>query len=75
MRYSNYGSGSVDLRIKKNSSMIYARSYKASYDMNFESLNVTTITNMSANHYVEFVIGSNMSVYEDDSYMLGYLIG
>ena len=55
--------------------MIYARSYKASYDMNFESLNVTTITNMSANHYVEFVIGSNMSVYEDDSYMLGYLIG
>ena len=75
MRYSNYGSGSVDLRIKKNSSVIYARSYKASYDMNFESLNVTTITNMSANHYVEFVIGSNMSVYEDDSYMLGYLIG
>ena len=75
MRYSNYGSGSVDLRIKKNSSVIYARSYKASYDMNFESLNVTTITNMSANHYVEFVIGANMSVYSDDSFMLGYLLG
>ena len=75
MRYSNYGSGSVDLRIKKNSSVIYARSYKASYDMNFESLNVTTITNMSANHYVEFVIGANMSVYSDDSFILGYLLG
>ena len=75
MRYSNYGNGSVDLRIKKNSSLIYARSYKASYDMNFESLNVTTITNMSAGHYVEFVIGANMSVYSDDSYMLGYLLG
>ena len=75
MRSSSSGSGPNDLRIKKNSSLIYARSYKASYDVNFESLNVTTITNMSANHHVEFVIGSNMSVYSDDSFMFGYLLG
>ena len=77
MRYSNNGSGSVDLRIKKNASLILARSYRANYSTegNFASMNVTTITNMSANHYVEFILGANMSVYEDDSYMLGYLLG
>ena len=75
MRSSNNGSGSIDVRIKKNTALMHARSYKASYSTNFESINVTTITNMTAGHYVEFHIGANMSVYEDDSYMLGYLIG
>ena len=75
MRYSSNGSGSMDLRIKKNSGLIYARSYKASYSTNFEGMNLTTITNMTAGHFVEFILGANMSVYHDDSYMLGYLIG
>ena len=77
MRYSNNGSGSMDLRIKKNASLILARSYRANYSTegNFASMNVTTITNMTAGHNVTFVIGANMSVYEDDSYMLGYLLG
>ena len=75
MRYSNNGNGSYDIRIKKNNSLILARSYKAGYTQNFESLNVTTITNMTGGHYVTFNIGSSMSTYEDDSYMLGYLLG
>ena len=75
MRFSNNGNGSYDIRIKKNNSLILARSYKAGYTQNFESLNVTTITNMTGGHYVTFNIGSSMSVYEDDSYMLGYLLG
>jgi len=75
MRASSNGSGSMDLRIKKNTGLILARSYKASYSTNFEGMNLTTITSMTAGHYVEFTLGANMSVYEDDSYMLGYLIG
>ena len=75
MRDSSNGSGSMDLRIKKNTGLIWARSYKASYSTNYESMNVTTITNMTAGHFVEFILGANMSVYYDDSYMLGYLIG
>ena len=75
MRYSGNGSGSMDLRIKKNTGLIWARSYKASYSTSYESMNVTTITNMTAGHFVEFILGANMSVYDDDSYMLGYLIG
>ena len=77
MRYSSNGSGSMDLRIKKNASLILARSYRANYSTegNFASMNVTTITNMSSGHYIEFILGANMSVYEDDSYMLGYLLG
>ena len=54
---------------------MWARAYKGSYTASYQSDNVTTITNMTAGHYVEFYIGSNMSVYFDDSYMLGYLIG
>jgi len=77
MRSSSSGSGSMDLRIKKNTALMLARSYRANYSTegSFASMNVTTITNMTAGHYIEFVLGANMSVYEDDSYMLGYLIG
>ena len=75
MRYSNNGSGSVEMRIKRNSGQILARAYKANYTQNFESHNVSTITRLLAGHYVEFVIGVNMSTYNDDSYMMGYLIG
>jgi hypothetical protein len=75
MRYSNNGTGSVEMRIKKNSGTILARAYRPSYTANFESHNVSTITRMLAGHYVEFVIGVDMSTYNDDSYMMGYLIG
>ena len=75
MRYSNNGTGSVEMRIKRNSGTILARAYRPSYTANFESHNVTTITRLLAGHYVEFTIGVDMSVYNDDSYMLGYLIG
>ena len=75
MRYSNNGTGSVEMRIKRNSGTILARSYRPSYTANFESHNVSTITRLLAGHYVEFTIGVDMSVYNDDSYMLGYLIG
>ena len=75
MRYSNNGTGSVEMRIKRNSGTILARTYRSSYSQNFESHNVSTITRLLAGHYVEFFIGVDMSVYNDDSYMLGYLIG
>ena len=75
MRYSNNGTGSIEMRIKRNGAQILARTYRASYSSNFESHNVSTITRLLAGHYVEFVIGANMSTYNDDSYMLGYLIG
>ena len=74
MRYSSVGSGAMDLRIKKNTGLMLARSYRASYSTSFASMNVSTITHMTAGHFVEFILGANMSVYEDESYMLGYLI-
>ena len=75
MRSSSSGSGSIDLRIKKNASLMLARTYRVGYTSNFESHNVQTITRMLAGHYITFNLGANMSVYEDDSYMFGYLIG
>ena len=75
MRHGGNGSGPIEMRIKKNGGTMWARAYKSTYSVNYQSDNVTTITNMTAGHYVEFMIGSNMSVYFDDSYMLGYLIG
>ena len=77
MRSSTYGSGSMDLRIKKNTALMLARSYRANYSTegNFASMNVTTITSLTAGHFIEFILGATMSTYEDDSYMLGYLIG
>jgi len=75
MRNSSNGSGPIEMRIKRNGGNIWARAYKGSYTSSFQSDSVTTITNLDAGHYVEFYIGSNMSTYFDDSYMLGYLIG
>ena len=75
MRSASSGSGSIDLRIKKNASLIMARTYRVGYTSNFECHNVQTITRMLAGHYITFNLGANMSVYEDDSYMFGYLIG
>ena len=75
MRYSSNGTGPIEMRIRRNNATIYARAYKASYSVNFQSDNVSTITRLLAGHYVEFLIGTNMSTYHDDSYMMGYLIG
>ena len=75
MRHSSNGSGPIEMRIKRNGGNMWARAYKASYTTSFQSDSVTTITNLTAGQYVQFYIGSNMSTYFDDSYMLGYLIG
>jgi hypothetical protein len=75
MRFGSNGSGPIEMRIKKDGNLMYARAYKASYSVAYEASNVSTITNMAVGEYVEFTIGSNMSTYHDDSYIMGYLIG
>ena len=75
MRLGSGGSGPIEMRIKKEGNLMYARAYKASYSVAYESCNVSTITNMAVGEYVEFTIGSSMTTYDDDSYIMGYLIG
>ena len=77
MRSSTSGSGAVDIRIMKNGGVnsLYSRNYQGSYQVNFQAEGNTTIARLKKDDYIQFRIGANMSVHNDDSYFYGYLIG
>ena len=72
----------VDAQIVKNepsavgqgSTSTFGRIYKGSYTSSYEQNNVNIITFLNAGDYVAFDI-TNGSIYNDDSYIEGYLIG
>ena len=76
MRSSTSGSGGVDIRIMKNGGVnsLYSRNYQGSYQVNFQAEGNTTIVRLKKDDYIQFRIGANMSVHNDDSYFYGYLI-
>jgi hypothetical protein len=74
MRNLNDGS-IIDIRILKNGNATWARSYAGAYTSDYQQSMLVTITDAAANDYIEFQIGPNTSLYEDDTYCFGYLIG
>jgi hypothetical protein len=74
MRNGTNGSN-VDARIKKNGSLMYARYYVSSYTSSYEVATLTTTTNCAAGDYFTVELNSNMSLYSDDSYSFGHLLG
>jgi hypothetical protein len=77
MRLSTSGSGAVDIRIMKNGSYqsFYSRNYQGAYTANFQAEGNTTIARLKKNDYVQFRVGANMSIHDDDSYFYGFLVG
>ena len=76
----NGGNGSdIGIRIQKNtasgeSQTVYSRSYASSYTSNYQQSITVTVTELSANDYVNVWISSGMSLYDDDTYFAGFLI-
>jgi len=77
MRSSTSGTGAVDIRILKNggANSIYSRNYQGAYTANFQAEGNTTIARLKKDDYIQFRIGADMSIHDDDSYFYGYLIG
>ena len=69
--------GQVEVRLRKNgaTNSMWARAYQASYQSSHEYGTITTTTRLNANDYVTVIIGPNTSIYNDDTYFTGVLIG
>ena len=74
MRNGANGAG-ADIRIKKNGSRIYSRHYKANYVQAYETSSTTVISKCAVNDYFTFEISASDSLYEDDAFQFGYLLG
>jgi hypothetical protein len=65
----------LDVRIYKNGSLTWARAYASPYTSDYQQSMLTMITDANVNDYFEFLIGPTTSIYNDDTYCFGYLIG
>ena len=74
MRAANDGT-TLENRIKKNGSLMWARAYAGAYTSSYQQSTIFTTTKMNAGDYVENYISGTVSIYNDDSYFTGYLIG
>jgi len=79
MRNAANGSAAFDIRIQKNTSSgtstnMFARIYAGSYTSDYQQSMLVTTTELSANDYVNVVIGANTSIYNDDTYFAGHLM-
>ena len=83
MRDANSGSGPVDFQFVKNepnaisqsSASTYGRGYAGSYTVSYEQLTIVVTIKMAANDYVCLDFSGNMTIYDDDSWVYGYLLG
>ena len=74
----NSGGGTVaDIRFSKNGTTVsmWGRQYASSYTSNYESHTMVTTTKLAVNDYVNVFIGENTSIYGDDTYFAGHLLG
>lgn len=76
MRNGSNG-GLMEVRLRKNggTSSMWARAYRQSYNTNHQSSSITTTTRLAANDYVTVFIGGSTSIYNDDTYFTGVLLG
>ena len=76
MRNGTNGSN-VEVRLRKNggTNSMWARAYQASYQSSHEYGTITTTTRLAQNDYVTVFIGGGTSIYNDDTYFTGVLLG
>jgi len=81
MRNSTNGSGPVDIWIAKNPSSLsyristYGRGYADSYSTAYQQFTIVVPIKLAINDTVALGFGGNMTVYDDDSWFYGYLLG
>ena len=74
MRNGTNGSA-LECRIKKNGNLMWARAYQGAFDQSHQYWALTTISDCAVGDYVQVFIGPNTSIYYDDTYFYGYLMG
>ena len=74
MRHGTSGTV-LENRIKKNGSLIWARAYADGYTASYQSSTLVTTTKMNTGDYIENFLQGTSSIYNDDSFFTGYLIG
>ena len=74
MRNGTNGS-MLECRIKKNGSLMWARAYQAAFDQSHQYWAITTISDCAVGDYVQVFLDGSTSIYYDDTYFYGYLIG
>jgi hypothetical protein len=79
MRNSNTSPAAPQLRYTKNgtSNNMWARCYATGYYSDYQSWNLITITQLAVNDYVVLYNTDTgpVSIYDDDSYVMGYFLG
>ena len=74
MRHGNDGA-SLECRIKKNGGAMWARAYEGAFDTAHQYWSIVTTTKCAAGDYFQVYIGPSTSIYGDDTYFYGHLIG
>jgi hypothetical protein len=74
MRNGSNGTN-LECRIKKNGAFMWARAYQAAFDQSHQYWSIVTTTKCAVGDYFQVYIGPATSIYEDDTYFYGYLIG
>ena len=81
MRNAGGGSGPVDFWIAKNPSSLtartnsYGRGYADSYSTAYQQFTIVVPIKLAINDTVALGFGGNMTIYTDDSWFYGYLLG
>ena len=77
----NFNSGSVvNIRIQKNTTStdannMYSRIYQGAYASSYQQDIIVTTTVLSVSDYVNVSIDGSTSIYNDDTYFAGHLLG
>ena len=74
MRHGSNGT-LLECRIKKNGAFMWARAYQAGFTHSHQYWNIVTITNCAAGDYFQVFLHASTSIYDDDTYFYGHLMG
>ena len=72
---SGTNGASLECRIKKNGGAMWARAYQGAFDQSYQYWSIVTTTRCAAGDYFQVYIGAGTSIYNDDTYFYGHLIG
>ena len=81
MRSATSGTGPIDFWIAKNPSSLtyrtssYGRGYAGSYSTDYQQMTIVVPIKLAVNDTVGLGLYGNMTVYDDDSWFYGYLLG
>ena len=72
----NGSNGTVlECRIEKNGAFMWARAYQSGFTHNHQYWSIVTTTKCAAGDYFQVFLHGSTSIYDDDTYFYGHLMG